>query len=142
MRAQFDHERLKAYQKALEFVAFAGPIIDELPAKLAAKDQLDRASTSVVLNLAEGNGKRSHPERCRYFDIARGSGVECAGCLDVLVARRKLPTDVAERGKAILIEVVSMTAGLIAHFSDERHEVREEQASYGATGANPEGEKD
>jgi hypothetical protein len=74
MRAQFDHERLKAYQKALEFVSFAGPIIDELSGKLSAKDQLDRASTSVVLNLAEGNGKRSQPERCRYFDIARGLG--------------------------------------------------------------------
>ena len=129
MRPQFDHERLKAYQKALEFVAFAGPIIDELPGKLAAKDQLDRASTSVVLNLAEGNGKRSHPERCRYFDIARGSGVECAACLDVLVARQKLATESAEAGKAMLIEVVSMTAGLIARFSGEVQEAS--QAAYG-----------
>ncbi|MEY2878102.1 MAG: hypothetical protein RLZZ15_482 [Verrucomicrobiota bacterium] len=122
MRTQFDHERLKAYQKALEFVSFAGPIIDELPAKLAAKDQLDRASTSVVLNLAEGNSKRSRPERCRFFDIARGSGVECAACLDVLVARHKLPAATAEQGKTILLEVVSMTAGLIARFSDGEKE--------------------
>lgn len=124
-----DHERLNVYRKALEFVSFAGPIIEELPAKLAARDQLDRASTSIVLNLAEGNGKRSHPERCRFFDTARGSAVECAACLDVLVAREKLAPEVAAAGKAILIEVVSMTAGLIAHFSGE---VREEAADYGA----------
>jgi hypothetical protein len=62
----------------------SGPSLKRLPAKLAAKDQLDRASTSIVLNLAEGNGKRSHPDRCRYFDIARGSALECAACLDVL----------------------------------------------------------
>ncbi|MBI5767225.1 MAG: four helix bundle protein [Verrucomicrobia bacterium] len=130
MPIQFDHERLKAYQKALEFVSFAGPIIDELPAKLAARDQLDRASTSVVLNLAEGNGKRSHPDRCRYFDIARGSGVECAACLDVLVARGKMTLERADQGKAILVETVSMTAGLIARFSGEMA-VREEQAPYG-----------
>jgi four helix bundle protein len=130
MPAQFDHERLKAYQKALEFVSFAGPIIDELPAKLAARDQLDRASTSAVLNLAEGNGKRSHAERCRYFDTARGSGVECAACLDVLVARKKLAPEAAERGKAILIEVVSMAAGLIARFSCGVGE--DEQAPYRA----------
>lgn len=128
MRAQFDHERLKVYQAALRFVAWAGPVIEELPAKLAAKDQLDRASTSIVLNLAEGNGKRSHPERCRYFDIARGSGLECAACLDVLVARSKLPLAQAEEGKTILVEVVSMTAGLIAHFSGQVHE---EQAPFG-----------
>ena len=131
MPIRFDHERLKAYQKALEFVSFAGPIIDELPGKLAAKDQLDRASTSIVLNLAEGNGKRSHPDRCRYFDIARGSTVECAACLDVLVARQKLPTETAEKGKAILLDVVSMTAGLIARFSGAAGAVQEEQAPYG-----------
>src|SRR5687768_14299428 len=128
MHAQFDHERLNVYQQALRFVAWAGPLIDELPAKLAARDQLDRASTSIVLNLAEGNGKRSHPERCRFFDIARGSGVECAACLDVLVARLKLAPDVATEGKAILYEVVSMTAGLIARFSDQAHE---DPAPYG-----------
>lgn len=135
MPVQFDHERLKAYQKALEFAAFAGPIIDELPGKLAAMDQLDRASTSVVLNLAEGNGKRSHLERCRYFDIARGSGVECAACLDVLVARGKLAAERAEQGKAILVETVSMTAGLIARFSGQSHEAHEDLAPYGDDGA-------
>lgn len=127
----FDHERLKVYQEALRFVAWVAPIVDELPLKLAARDQLDRASTSVVLNLAEGNGKRSHLDRCRYFDIARGSGVESAACLDVLVARKKLSPTVASEGKAILLPVVAMTAGLIAHFSDRR--VNEEQTGYGVT---------
>lgn len=127
MPAQFNHERLKVYQEALRFAAWAAPLIEELPSKLAAKDQLDRASTSIVLNLAEGNGKRSHPDRCRYFDIARGSGVECAACLDVLVARKKITQQRADEGKTMLIEVVSMTAGLIAHFSNAAHE---EQAVY------------
>jgi four helix bundle protein len=139
MRAQFDHERLKVYQEALRFIAFAGPIIDELPAKLSARDQLDRASTSIALNLAEGNGKRSRPDRCRYFDIARGSGVECAACLDVLVARQTLPRETAEQAKAILIEVVSMTAGLIARFSNG---VQEEPAPYGESPAVREKDKD
>jgi four helix bundle protein len=126
MRTQFDHERLKVYQEALRFAAWAGSIIDELPSKLAARDQLERASTSMVLNLAEGNGKRSQPDRCRYFDIARGSGVEWAACLDVLVARGKLSPQTAEEGKAILIEVVSMTAGLIRHFSGQVQEDAQE----------------
>ena len=135
MRTQFDHERLKVYHEALRFVAWAGPIIDELPSKISARDQLDRASTSIVLNLAEGNGKRSHPERSRFFDIARGSGVECAACLDVLVARGKLDPAVAQVGKLIMIEAVSMTAGLIARFSGE---VREDAAAYGHADFNPE----
>lgn len=126
---QFDHEKLRAYQESLGFIAWVGPLIERLPAKLSARDQLDRASTSIALNLAEGNGKRSHPDRCRYFDIARGSIVECAACLDVLVARQVLkPAEVVE-GKAILVGVVSLVSGLIARFSGE---VREEGAGYGA----------
>jgi four helix bundle protein len=124
---RFDHEKLKVYQEALRFVGWVAPILDRLPARLAARDQLDRASTSVVLNLAEGNGKRSHSERCRYFDIARGSGVECAACLDVLRVKQLASEAEVAAGKAILIEVVSMTAGLIAHFSEG---LREERGEY------------
>lgn len=127
MAAAFDHERLKVYRDALRFVAWTTPIIERLRAKLAARDQLDRASTSIVPNLAEGNGKRSPLDRCRYFDTARGSAVECAACLDVLVMRNCLPSLTAAEGKAILFEVVSMTAGLIARFSPALHE---DQAPY------------
>jgi four helix bundle protein len=131
MHARFDHEKLRAYQEALRFVAWVAPILEELPPKLAAKDQLDRASTSIVLNTAEGNGKRSHPDRCRYLDIARGSALECAACLDVLVARGKLKTETAIAGKEILVGVVSLLAGLIARFAGGTYEVHEEQAQYG-----------
>jgi four helix bundle protein len=110
----FDHEKLKVYQEALRFVAWVHPVLERRPGKLAAKDPLDRASTSVVLNLAEGHGQRSHPDRCRYFDRARGSGVECAAGLDVLRVKGFVSDDEVAAGKIILREVVSMTAGLIA----------------------------
>jgi four helix bundle protein len=126
---QFDHEKLRAYQEALKFAAWVEPIIELLPHKLAARDQLDRASTSIVLNIAEGNGKRSHPDRCRYFDISRGSALESAACLDVLVARKKLDGAGIVEGKAILVAVVSLVAGLIARFGGN---VQEDQASYGS----------
>src|SRR3954468_24917549 len=122
MKPQFDHEKLRAYQEALRFIAWVDPIIEKLPAKISARDQLDRASTSVVLNIAEGNGKRSHPDRCRFFDIARGSVVECAACLDVLAVKKKILGEDAETGKEILLGVVSMVAGLIARFSGEVRE--------------------
>jgi len=126
---QFDHEKLRAYQEALRFAAWVEPIIEKLPAKLSARDQLDRSSTSIVLNIAEGNGKRSHPDRCRYLDIARGSSLESAACLDVLVARRKLAAAEVANGKAILLGVVSLISGLIARFSGE---VQEDASEYGS----------
>ena len=127
MNPGFDHEKLRAYQEALKFAAWCEPVISALPAKLAARDQLDRASTSVVLNIAEGNGKRSSVDRCRYLDIARGSAVECAACLDILVARKALTPAVADEGKLLLHGVVAMTAGLIARFSGA---AREDGGSY------------
>ena len=125
--AIFDHEKLKAYQQALRFVAWVDPLLARLPGKLAVKDQLDRASTSVVLNLAEGNGKRSGLDRCRFFDISRGSAVECAACLDVFPVKKLLRAAESAEGKASLIEIVPMTAGLITRFSTPTHE---EQAEY------------
>jgi four helix bundle protein len=132
MLAHFDHERLKVYQNAVRFCAWVTEQLEEIPAKFAAKDQLDRASTSIVLNLAEGNGKRTYPDRSRFFDIARGSAVECAACLDVLVVRRVMARPIAEDGKNQLLEIVAMTAGLIARFSGEGR-VEEDQADYEET---------
>ena len=140
MEAQFDHEKLRAYQEALRFVAWVDPLIEKLPAKIAARDQLDRASTSTVLNIAEGNGKRSHPDRCRYFDIARGSAVECAACLDVLAVKGKISRDDASAGKSILLGIVSMVAGLISRFSSQT--LREDPATYGDPGQTRENENE
>jgi four helix bundle protein len=136
---QFDHEKLRAYQEALRFMAWVEPLFEKLSAKLAARDQLDRASTSIVLNIAEGNGKRSHPDRCRFFDIARGSALECAACLDVLVIKQRLAQAEANEGKLILLAIVSLLAGLIARFSGQ---VEEETANYETESLAAENEND
>jgi four helix bundle protein len=135
MSTVFDHEKLNVYQEAIGFVAWADGILESLPKTLAVHSQLDRASTSIPLNIDEGNGKYTAPDRCRFFDIARGSALECAACLDVLVAKKRLAD--AQQGKEMLIRVVSMLVGLIRSTSTDRlHEVG---AAYG-TGAEAQGE--
>ena len=117
---QFDHEKLKVYQDAILFVAWADELLDTLPKAIAAHNQLDRASTSIPLNIAEGNGKHTAADRCRFFDNARGSSLECAACLDVLVAKKRIEFEVAAAGKQLLIEIVSMLVGLIRANSESR----------------------
>ena len=126
MNTSFDHEKLNVYQESIKFVVWADGILETLPKALAVHDQLDRASTSISLNIAEGNGKYTPADRCRFFDIARGSALECAACLDVLVAKRKLVE--ADPGKAILVRIVSMLVGLIRSTSPDR--VHEDRGSY------------
>jgi four helix bundle protein len=81
------------------------------------------------LNIAEGNGKFTSPDRCRFFDNARGSALESAACLDVMVAKRLVGVDEIQDGKAMLVRIVSMLFGLIRANSDVR--IFEETASYG-----------
>ena len=102
------HEKLIVYQRSIQFVAWTQPLIESLPAKISARDQLERASTSVALNIAEGNAKFSNADCARFLQIAHGSAVECAACLDVLVARRMSDPLVAVEGKAFIEEIVKM----------------------------------
>src|SRR5262245_17350635 len=85
--AVFDHEELEVYQLELQFIAWVTPLLDEVktsgkPRTAEVSDHLDRASLSALLNTSEGNGKRQRPVRAKFFDDARGSATECAGCLD------------------------------------------------------------
>ncbi|HEV7404579.1 MAG TPA: four helix bundle protein [Chthoniobacteraceae bacterium] len=124
----FSHEKLIVYRKSITFVAWTQPIIEELPGKVSARDQLERASTSVPLNIAEGNGKFSIADRARFWQIAHGSAVECAGCLDVLVARKKIAEEVAVAGKEQLEEIVNMLLALLDRLGCR---VQEEPPAYG-----------
>ena len=118
MKSHFDHEKLDVYQDAIVFVTWVNELLEDIPKGLAVYNQLDRASTSIPLNIAEGNGKYTSADRCRFFDIARGSALECAACIDVLVAKRRI--DSADAGKEILLRIVSMLVGLIRSTSADR----------------------
>ena len=109
----FDHERLEVYREAVAFVAWLSTVLEAAIRVGDVKDQLDRASTSIPLNIAEGNGKYAIKDRCRFFDIAHGSALECAAGLDVLVAKGKLTSDEIQAGKERLQRIVRMLVGLI-----------------------------
>lgn len=120
MPSHFDHEKLNVYQRSLQFVVWATELLERVPPKLSVHGQIERASTSIPLNIAEGNGRYTATDRCRFFDIARGSALECAAALDVLVAKKVLADKDIETGKAHLIEIVNMLVGLIRSNSETR----------------------
>jgi four helix bundle protein len=118
----FSHEKLKVYQRSLGFIEYVNQLISSNSTKLNVFDQLDRAATSIPLNIAEGTGKYTSKDKCRYYDIARGSALECAACLDVLLKREKITKEISEEGKSTLFEIVSMLTGLIRSTSDRVYE--------------------
>src|ERR687895_181933 len=108
----FDHEKLEVYREAISFNAWLSTVLDSAVRVGDVKDQLDRAATSIPLNIAEGNGKYAPKDRCRFFDTAHGSALECAAALDVLVAKRRLVPDQVRPGKERLRRIVRMLMGL------------------------------
>jgi four helix bundle protein len=131
----FDHERLDVYQLELQFITWVTALIEEAKERAKGKtreicDQLDRASLSALLNTAEGNGKRQRQGRAKFFDDARGSATECAGCLDALVAKGVFePSRIAD-GKAILVRIVSILCKLIDRFDSAAAAFHEEPVEY------------
>src|SRR5947199_3250049 len=130
MKIYFDHEKLDVYVQSIDFCGWVGEFLESIPAKAAAKDQLDRASTSVPLNIAEGNAKFSSADRARFFEIARGSAVECAACLDVLVARKFANVEQIGTPKDQLVKIVQMLVGLLRRFSEHAGLLRDEPGTY------------
>jgi four helix bundle protein len=134
----FHHEKLTVYQRSLEFAGWSQDLIDSLSKKTSTRDHLERAGDSIALNIAEGNGKFSKKDRARFFQIAHGSALESAACLDLLVARRCCACNVIGRGKSILEEIVRM---LFAMLDQLGCRIAEDSAEYGSI-AEEEAEED
>ena len=124
----FHHEKLTVYQRALEFATWSQDLIESATKKTSTRDHLERSGDSVALNIAEGNGKFSRKDRARFFQIAHGSPLEAAACLDLLVARRCCAADAIVKGKAILEEIVRMLFVMLDQLGCR---IAEDSAEYG-----------
>jgi four helix bundle protein len=108
-RAPLDFERLDVYRCAIDFLALSVRVTAQMPRGQAdLRDQLRRAGTSIPLNIAEASGKTGAADRARFHAIARGSALECAAILDVLLLVGAARPDDVEQGKTLLSRCVAM----------------------------------
>ena len=105
-----DAEKLEVYALALELQALASTLVP--PNHRVLQDQLERASLSVVLNIAEGAGRRSRKDKRRFYTIARGSATETAAVVDVLRRRRLAPEAACATARSLALRVVQMLTKL------------------------------
>lgn len=78
----FDFEKLEVYQKAKVYHQQISGLILKLKLSTSEKDQLRRASLSIVLNIAEGSGRFTKPDKRNFYVIARGSVFETVAILE------------------------------------------------------------
>jgi len=113
MPALFGHEKLHVYQTSLDYARWAYHLAGQLKGfDRYARDQLIRASQSIPQNIAEGNGKGTKVDRRRFFEISRGSALECAAIQDILETCEAIPKSTNIEGKQTLVRIVSMLTKL------------------------------
>lgn len=126
----FGHEKLIVYQKGMRFVMTGNALLKRVSRRVAACDHLERGAESVLLNIAHASSTWSPKERAVFLGYANGSTLECAACLDVLVAKDLLSVEEVHSAKLMLVEIVSM---LIALRKRAASRVSEEYAAYRTT---------
>jgi four helix bundle protein len=125
------HEKLDVYRLSMTYVAWVYEKANGLSGiHRSARDQWLRASQSIPLNIAEGNGKTAEADRRRYFEIARGSALECAAIQDVLVMGKALDAHESRERKILLDRMAVM----LSRLGGRGYCVREDSAPYASGG--------
>jgi len=105
----FDHDKVDVYHCAIDFVAVADDIVENLPRGRAyLADQLHRASLSISLNVAEGAGEFATKEKARFYRIAKRSATECAAAIDVCLKLKFVDPGKLNEARGQLLRIVSM----------------------------------
>jgi len=87
-----EYETFPVYKLALELIDEITVICKRVSSRdyLFIKDQIMRASSSIVLNIAEGAGKWTKKDKINFYRMSRGSAYECRAALDLFVKYRLL----------------------------------------------------
>ena len=108
----FSHEKLEVYQAALRF---AGWIEDMSPTLSCSTDvlaKLDKASTAIILNIAEGNGRFSQADHVKFLRIAYKATIQSASLVDVAIPGRSSAGDHEREGMELLRQIAAMLTSL------------------------------
>jgi four helix bundle protein len=133
------HEKLDVYRLSIGYVSWVYEKAADLSGvHRAARDQWLRASQSIPLNIAEGNGKTGEADRRRYFEIARGSALECAAIQDVLVVGKALVETESQVRKADLDRMAAM----LSRLGGRGCCVKEDPAAYGLNEVDSDSDSD
>ena len=111
----FMFEKLEVYQRAIDLAEK----IDRLTEGFTDKgnhhlvDQLRRASISISLNIAEGNGRWHVKDRRNFFWIARGSAFECVPLVELCRRKKLITEETCQELRAELEVIAKMLTALI-----------------------------
>jgi four helix bundle protein len=115
---QFEFEKLRVYQKALEFTSRVYSITKLFPVeeRYGLSDQFRRASVSIALNIAEGSGGTKTEFR-HFLKIARRSVRECVAVLEISFQQNYVTSELRLEIRNDCDSISRMIAGLLKSLS-------------------------
>ena len=114
----YKFQKLRVYQLALDYVDAVYERSSQFPAseKYNLQTQLQRAATSIVLNIAEGSTGQSDAEQHRFLGLALRSYLETIACFDLAARRDYLTKDellsVRDQGHQLFIKLSAFRKAL------------------------------
>jgi four helix bundle protein len=112
----FNHESLVVYQRSLQIHEVLAPVLigDNKDHRYATR--MDELSTSLTLNIAEGNGRFSARDHRTFADSAEDAATKLAAYLDLAAAAWVVDMGPA---KSLLREAVAMLGGLRGYLESQ-----------------------
>lgn len=91
----YKFQQLVVYQLALDYIDQTYRLSSQFPdsERFNLRSQLERAATSIALNIAEGSTSQSDAEQNRFLGFALRSYIETVACLDIVERRKYLKSD-------------------------------------------------
>ncbi|HEY7677249.1 MAG TPA: four helix bundle protein, partial [Candidatus Methylomirabilis sp.] len=80
--------------------------------------QIQRAATSIPLNIAEGAGEYSRRDKARFYRFALRSATESSALLDVCRRLKLGDGSVLSEGREPLLRIVSMVTKMVRRGGD------------------------
>lgn len=111
----FDFEDFPVYKEAFQFIKDVDEFLETISSKgnLRITDQLQRASMSILLNIAEGAGRYHKPDKRNFYVMARGSVYECVACFQILLSKKLLPQENHQLFYSVLNNLAKQLSAMI-----------------------------
>jgi four helix bundle protein len=112
----FEFERLSVYEKVKKLNTSVTIFLEKTVVDSVTKNQLRRATFSILLNIAEGSGRSTNRDKRNFLVISRGSVFECVAIFDYLKDLNQIDKTTFDKYYSYLEEISKMLLALIKHY--------------------------
>ena len=108
----FKHENLDVYQVSLQLITWLETILTKFSCSADLKAKLDKSTTAISLNIAEGTGRFSSTDQIKFYKIAYKAAIQSAALIDIASIRPNTEKPNIEVGHKLIHRIASMLSAL------------------------------